>query len=80
MGIADKLMKMTLEAIPKRIFSDQKPDQRSGDKKILVWLGVWEFNPRAIKFYTRYEFKKVGVHPFVLGNDVQNDWLMARFV
>eukprot|EP00029_Vermamoeba_vermiformis_P014094 TRINITY_DN9156_c0_g1_i1.p1 TRINITY_DN9156_c0_g1~~TRINITY_DN9156_c0_g1_i1.p1 ORF type:complete len:189 (+),score=12.97 TRINITY_DN9156_c0_g1_i1:27-593(+) len=71
-GIADKLMTATLEAVPKRI-SQKKSDQTSADKKMLVWLGVWEFNPRAIKFYTRYGFKKVGVHPFVLGNDVQND-------
>jgi ribosomal protein S18 acetylase RimI-like enzyme len=72
-------MSATLEAVPRRI-AQKNSDQIHDSKKTLVWLGVWEFNPRAIKFYTRYGFKKVGVHPFVLGNDVQNDWLMAKIV
>ena len=49
-------------------------------KTAVVWLGVWEFNPRAIRFYTRHGFKKVGDHKFVLGNDAQNDWLMAKLI
>jgi GNAT superfamily N-acetyltransferase len=45
-----------------------------------IWLGVWEHNPRAIAFYTKWGFKIVGSHVFVLGNDVQNDLLMQRTV
>lgn len=44
----------------------------------LVWLGVWEHNYRAIEFYTRWGFEKFGEHDFVVGNDVQTDWLMKR--
>ena len=43
-----------------------------------VWLGVWEHNQRAIDFYTRWGFKKFAEHDFVLGDDVQKDWLMEK--
>jgi ribosomal protein S18 acetylase RimI-like enzyme len=43
-----------------------------------VWLGVWEHNPRAIAFYSKYGFTRVGHHTFVLGTDAQTDWLFAR--
>jgi diamine N-acetyltransferase len=41
-----------------------------------IWLGVWEKNDKAIRFYERFGFKRFGEHEFVLGNDVQTDWLM----
>ncbi len=44
----------------------------------IVWLGVWEHNQRAISFYTKFGFEKFGQHDFILGNDVQTDWLMKR--
>jgi len=43
-----------------------------------VWLGVWEKNLRAIKFYEKYGFLKFGEHVFMLGLDAQNDWLMKK--
>ncbi|MBZ5856264.1 GNAT family N-acetyltransferase [Flavihumibacter profundi] len=43
-----------------------------------TWLGVWENNERAIKFYLKNGFEKVGSHGFMLGNDLQTDWLMVR--
>lgn len=46
--------------------------------KMVIWLGVWEHNQRAIDFYTRFGFEKFGEHPFILGNDVQTDWLMKK--
>ncbi len=42
-----------------------------------VWLGVWEKNHRALRFYRRWGFRKVGAHTFVLGKDVQQDQVMA---
>ena len=42
----------------------------------IIWLGVWEQNPRAINFYTRIGFKKFGSHIFQLGDDAQTDYLM----
>jgi ribosomal protein S18 acetylase RimI-like enzyme len=47
-------------------------------KKGIIWLGVWEKNQRAIDFYTKWGFEKFGEHPFLLGDDVQTDWLMKK--
>lgn len=44
----------------------------------VLWLGVWEHNPRAIAFYQRWGFEKIGEHDFPLGQDIQTDWVMAR--
>ena len=41
-----------------------------------VWLGVWEENHRAIRFYEKNDFEIFGKHDFVLGEDVQTDLLM----
>jgi diamine N-acetyltransferase len=43
-----------------------------------LWLAVWERNPRAIAFYEKSGFRKVGRQTFVLGRDVQHDDVMAR--
>jgi diamine N-acetyltransferase len=44
----------------------------------VVWLGVWEHNPRAIAFYRKFGFREVGEHVFALGSDRQRDIVMAR--
>lgn len=41
-----------------------------------VWLGVWEKNPRAIKFYMKNGFVEFDKHIFKLGNDEQTDIMM----
>jgi ribosomal protein S18 acetylase RimI-like enzyme len=43
-----------------------------------LWLGVWERNPRALRFYEKYGFTRVGEHIFVVGADAQTDWLLSR--
>ncbi len=43
-----------------------------------VWLGVWEKNFKAIKFYQDKGFVRFGEHTFVLGNDRQTDYLMKK--
>lgn len=44
----------------------------------LIWLGVWEKNERAIRFYEKWGFQKAGEHEFVLGKDIQTDWIMVK--
>lgn len=44
----------------------------------VLWLGVWERNPRAIAFYGKCGFRNVGTQPFQLGADPQTDQVMAR--
>ena len=41
-----------------------------------IWLGVWEHNLSAIKFYEKQGFKKFSTHIFKLGDDEQIDYLM----
>lgn len=41
-----------------------------------IWLGVWEYNINAIRFYEKQGFKKFDTHIFKLGNDEQTDILM----
>jgi diamine N-acetyltransferase len=43
-----------------------------------IWLGVWEKNARAIRFYEKQGFVKFTTHKFMLGTDEQTDWLMRK--
>lgn len=43
-----------------------------------IWLGVWERNMRARRFYEKCGFRPVGEHVFQLGSDPQRDILMER--
>jgi ribosomal protein S18 acetylase RimI-like enzyme len=43
-----------------------------------IWLGVWEQNENAIKFYKKMSFEFLGEHTFVLGTEVQKDFTMQR--
>jgi ribosomal protein S18 acetylase RimI-like enzyme len=53
-------------------------DRAKQDGHDVMWLGVWEFNPRAQRFYEKNGFRRVGSHTFVLGSDPQTDLLMQR--
>lgn len=48
------------------------------NKHDVMWLGVWEYNPRAQAFYTKNGFREVGKHTFQLGTDPQTDLLMQK--
>ncbi len=64
-GIAHELMSICLKEMVKR-------------ESDVVWLGVWERNPRAIAFYKKIGFAEVGSHVFPLGTDPQRDIIMVR--
>lgn len=64
-GIGQKLLEWAL----------QEAHERQAD---YIWLGVWEHNTRAIRFYEKNGFQTFGKHPFILGQDIQTDWLMYR--
>ncbi|MFX0555970.1 GNAT family N-acetyltransferase [Maribacter sp. CXY002] len=48
----------------------------SNTQKSFLWLGVWEHNVNAIKFYKKHGFYQFGTHPYFIGKDEQTDWLM----
>jgi ribosomal protein S18 acetylase RimI-like enzyme len=53
--------------------------QTAAEKRLqYLWLGVFEQNHRAIKFYQQNGFAQFGSHTFMLGNDLQRDVLMKR--
>jgi ribosomal protein S18 acetylase RimI-like enzyme len=64
-GLAHQLMERLLERATER-------DVRT------IWLGVWEHNIRAQRFYAKYGFVRVGEHAFPVGTDPQVDWILAR--
>ena len=43
-----------------------------------IWLGVWEHNTDAIRFYERLGFRSFVEHSFILGSDHQTDILMKK--
>lgn len=77
-----------------RIYVDQKTIGKGIGRKLMqagldfartsgfevVWLGVWEFNFAAHKFYEKWGFERFGEHVFMLGDDPQTDWLLKRLV
>lgn len=57
----------------------EKALQVAEDKKVnYVWLGVWEENPRAIRFYQKNGFVEFDKHIFVMGDEEQTDIMMKK--
>ena len=63
-GLAAPLMAATLAAARQ-------------DGHDVAWLGVWERNPRAIRFYERQGFRIAGRHTYVFDGTPEDDHLMA---
>jgi ribosomal protein S18 acetylase RimI-like enzyme len=53
-------------------------DKAKETRRDVMWLGVWEYNPRAQRFYEKNGFRFVGKHTFLLGSDPQTDLLMQK--
>jgi ribosomal protein S18 acetylase RimI-like enzyme len=63
--VADQLMQLAID-----IAREQKRDW--------IWLGVWEHNPRAQRFYQKWGFERFSEHDFYMGEERQTDWLMKK--
>ena len=59
-----------------QILYEKAIDLAKENKLKYVWLGVWEENPRAIKFYEKNGFIPFDKHIFKLGTDEQTDIMM----
>ncbi len=55
----------------------QDAQGRGGD---VLWLGVWQKNARAITFYQKWGFTIAGTQTFLLGSDLQHDYVMLRML
>jgi ribosomal protein S18 acetylase RimI-like enzyme len=45
---------------------------------VSAWLGVNEENARAIRFYEKHGFRKVGRKHFTVGGRLEDDWVLER--
>lgn len=48
--------------------------------KTSLWLGVWEENARAVRFYEKNGFVAFDTHIFKVGNDEQTDLMMRKLL
>jgi ribosomal protein S18 acetylase RimI-like enzyme len=48
--------------------------------KAYLWLGVWEQNPKAIRFYEKNGFVVFDKHIFKFGEDEQTDIMMKKML
>ena len=71
------LQKNTGKGVGKALMEQAIVTAKNRGKQI-IWLGVWEHNQKAISFYTKSGFERFGQHIFLLGKDVQIDWLMKK--
>ncbi|SEG07012.1 GNAT family N-acetyltransferase [Algoriphagus boritolerans] len=55
---------------------DTAIDFAKQNQKKYLWLGVWEHNARAIRFYEKNGLRIFGSHPFPFGDEIQTDYLM----
>lgn len=53
-------------------------DLAKSQQKNSIWLGVWENNIAALKFYNKLGFEQIGEHVFQLGDDSQRDLIMQK--
>jgi ribosomal protein S18 acetylase RimI-like enzyme len=67
------------QGVAQRLMDAVRDVAREHEAKTL-WLGVWEHNARAIRFYTKCGFHDVGSHIFVVGSDPQTDRIMMTSV
>ena len=47
-------------------------------QKQWLFLGVWEHNQKALAFYQRNGFYRIGQHIFNMGDDPQTDYLLRK--
>jgi len=63
-----------------QLLYDKAIEFSKGKKADFVWLGVWEENQRAIRFYEKNGFVAFDKHIFRLGEDEQTDIMMRKKV
>lgn len=66
-GLGKKLLEKTIE----------RANSLDSD---FIWLGVWEDNIPALKFYEKMGFIESGSHSFYLGSDEQTDIIMKKIL
>lgn len=61
-----------------RCLMNKAIDTAKEREKKYIWLGVWEKNAKALRFYKKSGFSPIGTHSFMVGDDEQTDILMRK--
>lgn len=59
-------------------FIDRAVEIARAQQKSRIWLGVWERNEKALRFYEKHGFRRFGAHTFTIGDDRQTDYLLHK--
>lgn len=63
-----------------KLFISKAVELAKASRANYLWLGVWENNKLAVRFYEKNGFEKFSSHIFKLGDDEQTDLLMKRML
>ena len=63
-----------------QLLYDKAVDIAAQPNKTSVWLGVWEKNPKAIRFYEKNGFAAFRTHLFKMGDEEQTDIMMRMYL
>jgi len=61
-----------------QLLYDEALEVARNQKKSYIWLGVWEENLKAIRFYEKNGFVAFDKHIFEFGEDEQTDIMMKK--
>ena len=86
-GTGRLMMERGLDWARERLLGSKPLDRAHGvvdpdvkERRAGVWLGVWEENVKAQRFYRRWGFERVGAHDFVMGGTTQTDSVMVKWL
>ena len=63
-----------------QLLYDKAVETAQAQKRNYIWLGVWEHNPKAIRFYEKNGFVTFSTHIFKMGDDEQTDIMMKKLL
>ncbi|WP_316850897.1 GNAT family N-acetyltransferase [Pedobacter agri] len=63
-----------------QLLYDQAVEIAMKKMKKSIWLGVWEENPKAIRFYEKNGFVPFSRHIFKMGDEEQTDIMMRKII
>lgn len=63
-----------------QLLYDQAVEIAMEKMKKSIWLGVWEENPKAIRFYEKNGFVPFSRHIFKMGDEEQTDIMMRKII
>jgi len=63
-----------------QLLYDQAVEIAMKTMKKSIWLGVWEENPKAIRFYEKNGFVPFSRHIFKMGDEEQTDIMMRKII